>query len=58
MKGGQPVKQWTKPIKIKAVGRTITELEIEMPKQKGDYQLKASLKLNEEEVFSIRDFEI
>jgi hypothetical protein len=58
LKGGQPVKQWTKPIKIKAVGRTITELEIEMPKQKGDYQLKARLKLNEEEVFSIRDFEI
>ncbi|WP_159523057.1 glycoside hydrolase family 2 TIM barrel-domain containing protein [Sunxiuqinia indica] len=58
LKNEKIVSESTKSISIDEVGRTITDFDIEMPKETGDYQLKASIDFNGEEVFSIRDVKV
>jgi beta-galactosidase len=43
---------------VKSLGKEIKIYKILIPKDKGKYELKASIKLNNENIFSIRDMEV
>jgi hypothetical protein len=58
MQGKQKVAATSQEIIIEPYGRTITEIPIEIPKEKGKYQLVAQTRVNNETVRSIREFDV
>jgi beta-galactosidase len=42
-------------VAVKSLGKEIKNFKVEIPKNKGKYEIQATIKLNNEDVFSVRD---
>ena len=58
IKDGKEISMQEKEVSISPLGREIPSFTITVPDEKGEYQMEASINLNDEEVKSIRDLKV
>jgi len=58
LKDDQLISSQTFPLTITSLGQEIQKVKISIPIDKGNYQLKAAIQLNNQEVFSLRDLKV
>jgi beta-galactosidase len=55
---GRNISTQTEPLTVKPLGKEVRTFKLKVPEIKGKYELKATLRLNNEDVFSVRDMDV